>query len=188
MNVFYRFNHDKMKQKIQIQRYASPCGGLWLGSLGDQLCLCNWTNEKHPGRVDKRLQTLLKAEYEEAPSDVTQEAIRQLDEYFRRERTSFTIPLLFAGTDFQQAVWHELLQIPYGQTLSYGAMAERLGIPKAVRAVANANGANAISIFAPCHRVVGSDGSLTGFGGGIEAKRFLLALEQDKLGCFCRLR
>ena len=88
MNVFYRFNHDKMKQKIQIQRYASPCGGLWLGSLGDQLCLCNWTNEKHPGRVDKRLQTLLKAEYEEAPSDVTQEAIRQLDEYFRRERTS----------------------------------------------------------------------------------------------------
>ena len=155
MNVFYRFNHDKMKQKIQIQRYASPCGGLWLGSLGDQLCLCNWTNEKHPGRVDKRLQTLLKAEYEEAPSDVTQEAIRQLDEYF---------------------------------TISYGAMAKRLGIPKAVRAVANANGANAISIFAPCHRVVGSDGSLTGFGGGIEAKRFLLALEQDKLGCFCRLR
>lgn len=188
MNAFYRFNHDKMKQKILIQRYASPCGGLWLGSLGDQLCLCNWTNEKHPGRVDKRLQTLLKAEYEEAPSDVTQEAIRQLDEYFRRERTSFTIPLLFVGTDFQQAVWHELLQIPYGQTLSYGAMAKRLGIPKAVRAVANANGANAISIFAPCHRVVGSDGSLTGFGGGIEAKRFLLALEQDKLGCLCRLR
>lgn len=170
-----------MRNKIQTQTYASPCGKLQLGSLGDRLCLCNWTNEKHPGRIDKRLQTFFKAEYEETPSDVTQEAMRQLDEYFRRERTLFTVPLLFAGTDFQQAVWQQLLQIPYGQTLSYGAMAAQLGIPKAVRAVANANGANAISIFAPCHRVVGSDGSLTGFGGGIEAKRFLLALEQGGL-------
>ena len=88
------------------------------------------------------------------------------------------MPLLFAGTDFQQAVWRQLLEIPYGQTISYGEMARRRGIPKAVRAVANANGANAICLFAPCHRVIGSNGSLTGFGGGLDAKKFLLKLEQ----------
>ncbi len=167
-----------MENRIQTQYYRSPCGTLLLGSFQDKLCLCNWTEEKHPGRVDKRLQVLLNAVYEETPSDVVREAVRQLDEYFRRERRTFDVPLLFAGTDFQKAVWRQLLEIPYGRTLSYGEMAARLGMPKAVRAVANANGANAISIFAPCHRVIGSDRSLTGYGGGIEAKRFLLELEQ----------
>ncbi len=170
-----------MKNKIQIQHYLSPCGELLLGSLGEKLCLCNWTKEKHPGRVDKRLQTLLKAEYEEKESAITQEAARQLNEYFRHERKQFTVPLLFAGTDFQKSVWQKLLEIPYGQTISYGEMAKRLGMPQSVRAVANANGANAISLFAPCHRVIGSDGSLTGFGGGIEAKRFLLEWESNNI-------
>lgn len=101
-----------------------------------------------------------------------------MDEYFRRERRAFDIPLLFAGTEFQNKVWDMLLQIPYGRTVSYAGMALSLGMPKAVRAVANANGANAISIFAPCHRVIGSDGSLTGYGGGLDAKRFLLELER----------
>ena len=148
-----------------------------LGSYGDKLCLCNWVEEKHPGRVDKRLRTLLKAGYEEASSPVVEEAVRQLDEYFRKERTVFDVPLLFAGSDFQKRVWRLLLDIPYGQTISYGEMARQLGCPTSVRAVANANGANAISLFAPCHRVIGSNGSLTGFGGGIEAKKYLLALE-----------
>ena len=135
--------------------------------------------------MDKRLQSLLNADYETHASDITQEAARQLDEYFERRRTTFDIPLLFAGTDFQKKVWRALLEIPYGQTLSYGEMARRLGLPKAVRAVANANGANAISIFAPCHRIIGSNRSLTGYGGGIEAKKFLLELEQERtLGVF----
>lgn len=86
---------------------------------------------------------------------------------------------------FKKNVWRALLEIPYGQTLSYGEMARRIGLPNAVRAVANANGANAISIFAPCHRVIGSNRSLTGYGGGIEAKKFLLELEQERtLGVF----
>lgn len=152
-----------------------------LGSYGGKLCLCNWAEEKHPGRVDKRLRTFLKAGYEEAPSPVVEEAVRQLDEYFRKERTVFDVPLLFAGSDFQKRVWRLLLDIPYGQTISYGEMARRLGMPTAVRAVANANGANAISIFAPCHRVIGSNRSLTGYGGGIEAKKFLLELEKSNL-------
>lgn len=167
-----------MKNRILTQRYLSPCGELILGSLEDKLCLCNWTSELHPGRVERRLRTLLNAECADGPSAVTLMASRQLDEYFHRERTTFDMPLLFAGTDFQQAVWRQLLEIPYGQTISYGEMARRLGIPKTVRAVANANGANAICLFAPCHRVIGSNGSLTGFGGGLDAKKFLLKLEQ----------
>ena len=112
---------------------------------------------------------------------VLQVARRQLDEYFKGERQIFDMPLLFVGTDFQKNVWQELLKIPYGATITYADLAARLGRPNAVRAVANANGANAISIFAPCHRVVGSNGTLGGYGGGIEAKRFLLGLE----GCNC---
>ena len=152
------------KHVILTQHYPSPCGDLILGSYEDRLCLCNWVIEKHQGRVDKRLQNLLNADYKEGKSDIIQEAARQLDEYFKRERTTFDIPILFTGTDFQKKVWHKLLEIPYGQTLSYGEMAKRLDIPNAVRAVANANGANAISIFVPCHRVIGSDRSLTGYG------------------------
>ena len=166
-----------MKNIIQISRYSAPCGEMILGAYEDKLCLCNWVTEKHPGRVEKRLQTFLKADYVEASSATIQEAVRQLDEYFREERKTFDVPLLFVGTDFQKQVWRQLLEIPYGHTISYGEMARQLGKPSAVRAVANANGANAISIFAPCHRVIGSNHSLTGYGGGLEAKRFLLRLE-----------
>ena len=165
---------------IQVQPYHSPCGDLLLGSFEGRLCLCNWLEEKHPGRVERRLQRLWQALYEERPSDILDEAARQLDEYFRRERTAFDLPLRFAGTCFQQAVWQKLLEIPYGQTLTYGELAIRLGQPKAVRAVANANGANALSIFVPCHRVIGGGQDLTGYGGGLAAKKFLLELEGYK--------
>lgn len=170
-----------MRNKIFIQRYLSPCGEMVLGSFGEKLCLCNWAVEKHPGRVDRRLQSGLKADYEEGTTNVTEKAARQLDEYFNGMRKSFDVPLLFVGTNFQKSVWRRLLEIPYGQTVSYGAMAAKLGMPHAVRAVANANGANAVSLFAPCHRVIGSDGSLTGYGGGLEAKKFLLDLERERM-------
>ena len=168
------------KDKIHIQHYTSPCGELLLGSLDNRLCLCNWLVEKHPGRVDRRLTTGLRAEYQEEPTDITQEAARQLDQYFSGERKAFDIPLLLVGTDFQKSVWRQLLSIPYGQTCTYGELAARLGMGKAVRAVANANGANAISIFVPCHRVIGSNNTLTGYGGGIEAKKLLLELEHSQ--------
>lgn len=114
-------------------------------------------------------------------TDTIARASGQLDEYFARERKAFDIPLLFAGSDFQMKVWQGLMSIPYGTTMSYGRLAAMLGTPTSVRAVANANGANALSIFAPCHRVIGSDGSLTGYGGGIETKRYLLRLESNTL-------
>ncbi len=162
---------------IRIQPYQAPCGVLMLGSFGDKLCLCDWQVEKHRDHVDRRLKRILCAEFEEGTSEVIEKAARQLDEYFAGRRREFDIPLLFVGTDFQKAVWHELLKVPFGTTVSYAALSMRLGMPKAVRAVANANGANSMSIFAPCHRIVGSDRSLTGYGGGLPAKKFLLELE-----------
>ena len=167
-----------MKENIiKTKLYESPCGTLLLGSFGDNLCLCDWQVEKHRDHVDRRLKRVLRAEFEEGTSDVIEETVRQLDEFFAGKRREFDIPLLFVGTDFQKKVWNELLNIPYGQTISYGEMARRIGMPKSVRAVANANGANAISILAPCHRVIGSDGALTGYGGGLAAKKMLLELE-----------
>lgn len=169
----------KEKNSIKVQRYESPCGLLLLGSFGDKLCLCDWQVEKHCDHVNRRLKRMLSAEFEVGTSDVIEKAARQLDEFFAGKRKVFDLPLLFVGTDFQKAVWHELLEIPFGKTVSYGEMALRIGMPKAVRAVANANGANSISIFAPCHRVIGSDRSLTGYGGGLPAKKFLLELESQ---------
>ncbi len=168
------------KNIIKTQRYESPCGTLVLGSFGERLCLCDYQTERHHGRVTGRLKRALDAEFEEGGSEVTEWAAAQLDEYFGGRRREFDVPLLLAGTDFQKAVWNELLKIPYGQTLSYGELARRIGSPKAVRAVANANGANAIAIFVPCHRVIGSDGSPTGYAGGLQAKKILSELEADR--------
>lgn len=168
----------KEKGTITVRRYASPCGALMLGSYGEKLCMCDWLTERHREYVDRRLRRLLGAELIEGSSPVLDRAARQLDEYFSGKRREFDVPLLFVGTDFQLKVWNSLLAIPYGATESYGEMARRIGMPKAVRAVANANGANSISIFAPCHRVIGSDGSLTGYGGGLGVKEYLLKLEK----------
>ena len=161
--------------RILTVRYQAPCGEMLLGSLGNRLCLCDWTHELHPGRVANRLRRILKAESEDcgqisgdtpgqsAFPEILLRTVRELDEYFRGERKEFDIPLLLAGSEFQKRVWQQLRHIPYGQTVSYGELAAAIGAPKSVRAVANANGANAISIILPCHRVIGSDGSLTGY-------------------------
>ena len=101
------------------------------------------------------------------------EATRQLDEYFAGERTTFDVPLDPEGTDFQQAVWQVLRAIPYGETISYGEQARRLGDPRKARAVGAANGRNPISIIVPCHRVIGASGDLTGYAGGLDVKRSL---------------
>lgn len=167
----------KTRNTITVQPYTSPCGRLLLGSFNDKLCLCDWQVEKHRERVNERLKRILRADFKEGVSELTARAARQLDEYFTGKRRTFDIPLLFTGTDFQQKVWNELLHIPFGTTVSYGEMARRIDMPKAVRAVANANGANSISIFAPCHRVIGSDHSLTGYGGELDTKQKLLELE-----------
>lgn len=166
-----------MQDSIRIQYYQSPCGDLILGSYGDKLCLCDWQGEERRKLIDGRIWKGLKAKYVEGESQVIAKAIAQLDEYFDRKRNVFDLPLLFVGTDFQQEMWNELLNIPYGTTETYATLSQRLGNPKAVRAVAAANGANAISIFVPCHRVIGSNHKLTGYAGGLPAKQLLLKLE-----------
>jgi methylated-DNA-[protein]-cysteine S-methyltransferase len=108
-------------------------------------------------------------------------AIRELNEYFAGRLQQFSLALQPEGTDFQKRVWKELQQIPYGETISYGRLAERIGNPKASRAVGLANGANPISIVVPCHRVIGANGKLTGYGGGLSIKEKLLALERNQL-------
>ena len=168
----------KEKNKIITRKYQSPCGTLVLGSFGNKLCLCDWQTEKHREHVNNRLRRLLDAEFSDGTSAIIDKAISQLDEYFEGKRQNFDIPLLFAGTDFQKNVWDALLTIPFGKTVSYREIADMISKPKAVRAVANANGANSISIFAPCHRVIGSDHTLTGYGGGLPTKEYLLKLEK----------
>lgn len=150
-----------------------------LGSLGDKLCLCDWIDRRNRTKIDNRLQRCLRALYEKKITDVQVEAIQQLDEYFRHERTTFDVPLLLAGSEFQQRVWQALMEIPYGETRSYAEVAMQLGHAKAVRALGGAIGANALSFFVPCHRVIGSNHSMTGYAGGLEAKKYLLDLEQS---------
>lgn len=171
-----------MTGTIKTQYYQSPCGELILGSFGDKLCLCDWTDGKRRILIDSRIQKGLNARYEQGSSDMIAHAATQLDEYFCGSRCEFDVPLLFVGSDFQQSVWQVLLEIPYGTTESYLALSQRLGNPKAIRAVAAANGANPISIFVPCHRVIGSNQKLTGYGGGLAAKQLLLELEMNNGG------
>lgn len=149
----------------------SPVGELTLVADADGLAAILWEDDK-ADRV--RLGVL----NEKADHPVLIETERQLGEYFAGDRRTFDVPLSFAGTDFQKRVWSALLAIPFGETRSYGEIADQLGNPGASRAVGAANGRNPISIIAPCHRVVGSNGKLTGFAGGLEAKASLLDLER----------
>jgi methylated-DNA-[protein]-cysteine S-methyltransferase len=153
---------------------ASPIDDLLLAAEGDAITRLHMA--PHTGRYGPQ------PHWERADDDPTLvEARRQLDEYFAAERTEFDLTLAPAGTAFQTQVWAGLRAIPYGRTISYGELARRIGNPAASRAVGLANGRNPIAVIVPCHRVIGADGSLTGFGGGLDRKRALLALEQGVL-------
>jgi methylated-DNA-[protein]-cysteine S-methyltransferase len=148
----------------------SPVGRLKLVATDDGLAAVLWERDR-PGRVR------LPIEAEDPRHAVLVAAERQLDEYFGSRRTAFALTLDVSGTSFQRKVWSALLTIPFGETRSYGDIARQIGSPRGVRAVGAANGRNPLSIVAPCHRVVGSSGGLTGFAGGLETKAYLLALE-----------
>lgn len=154
-----------------MKTMPSPVGTLTLVAKDAGLVAILWENDR-PGRV--KLGPLL----EEPDHPVLRETERQLRAYFRGELRAFAIPLAFEGTEFQKSVWTALLTIPFGETRSYAQIARQIGKPTAFRAVGAANGRNPISIVAPCHRVVGSGGDLTGFAGGLAAKERLLELEQ----------
>ncbi len=151
----------------------SPVGKLKMFANDESLVGILWERDK-PNR------THIKSSVEKNDHPVLLETEKQLNEYFKGERKQFTIKLEFIGTDFQKQVWQALLTIPYGETRSYGEIAMQLNNPGSVRAVGAANGKNPISIIAPCHRVIGASGSLTGFAGGLENKVLLLKLENAK--------
>ena len=151
----------------------SPVGRLKLVATDEGLAAILWATDR-PGRVR------LKPDAEDAGHPVLAEAARQLAEYFDGRRRTFDLKLDFAGTAFQRKVWSALLTIPFGETRSYAEIARQIGSPGASRAVGAANGRNPISIMAPCHRVIGAGGKLTGFAGGLEAKAYLLELESGR--------
>lgn len=159
--------------QLSFMEMASPVGLLKLVAHDTALVAVLWENED-PKRV--RLAELV----EDKKHSILLETQKQLNEYFSGQRQVFDLPLDFEGTEFQQKVWQALLTIPFGETRSYKQIAEQLGNVKAVRAVGAANGKNPISIIAPCHRVVGANGKLVGFAGGLENKEILLKLESNQ--------
>lgn len=170
-----------MSHNIITKHYKSPIGELILGSYHDELVLCDWRYRKMRKAIDLRIQKKLAADFIQGESDIINTTIKQLEEYFKGERIEFSISLKTVGTDFQKTVWNKLLKIPFGETESYLGLSKKLGNEKAFRAVATANGANAISILIPCHRIIGSDKSLIGYAGGLPAKKKLLELENPSL-------
>lgn len=153
--------------------FESPIGELLLAGTTFELSMIGFP--KGTMRRDPEPDWI----YNEDPFET---ARKQLDEYFSGKRKDFDLPLSLSGTDFQVSVLKALLEIPYGETRSYGAIAKRIGRPRAVRAVGAANGRNPIPIVVPCHRVIGSSGDLTGFGGGLDTKEALLRLEAENSG------
>lgn len=151
----------------------SPVGALSLAATDHALIALVWRRTSHA--------TAFEGSIESPAHPLLVETARQLREYFAGSRRAFDVPLEFRGTDFQRRAWSALLTIPYGETRTYRQMAEQIGNPAAVRAVGAANGRNPISIIAPCHRVIGMNGDLTGFGGGLDAKAHLLSLEAPQL-------
>ncbi len=166
-------------KQVNIQYYKTKIGELILGSFDGGLCLLDFRYRKMRKTVDNRIKNGLNAEFAEQNDEVLEKIREQLDEYLNGDRKEFDIPVLMVGTDFQKSVWNALMKVPYGFTSTYLQVAKNINNEKAVRAVANANGANSIGLIIPCHRIIGSDGELVGYGGGLPVKKRLLKLEQN---------
>jgi len=152
------------------------------GAVGEGICLLEFSDRRMLNTEYRDLKKYLNSDIEEGENEHIDILRIQLEEYFNGSRKKFELSLVTPGTEFQQSVWKELLKIPFGKTRSYQEQADALKKPESIRAVANANGMNRISIVIPCHRVIGSDGSLTGYGGGLKRKRWLLDHEKKYSG------
>ena len=171
-------NSSKNKNIVQVTRILTPLGPMLAGATDKGICLLEFVDRKMIETQLNRIRNIFKAELIPGQSKYFRDLREQIDEYFKGERKVFNIPLSIDGTEFQKKAWKALIKIPYGKTVSYEHQAKVIGNSKAVRAVAKANGDNRISIIIPCHRVIGKDGSLTGYGGGIWRKKYLLDLEK----------
>ncbi len=171
--------NSKTQQIIDLKRIETPLGTMYACAVEQGICLLEFTDRKMLETEFKYLAKVLNATIVQGDNPHFSLLEEQLKEYFDGKRKDFTIPLFTPGSDFQNGVWQALGEIPYGETKSYKQQAIYIGKPEAVRAVANANGMNKISILIPCHRVIGADGSLTGYGGGIWRKKWLLDFEKQ---------
>lgn len=165
--------------QINIQYYKTKYADFVLGSFENKLCLLDFKYRKMRTIVDNRLKIGFNAEFVEQNDEILKDTRKQLDEYFNMERKVFDIPIITVGTNFQKSVWKDLIKVPYGTTSTYLQLAKNIDNEKAVRAVASANGANSIALIIPCHRIIGSNGNLTGYGGGLPLKKRLIKLEQN---------
>jgi AraC family transcriptional regulator, regulatory protein of adaptative response / methylated-DNA-[protein]-cysteine methyltransferase len=168
---------SRQSQLIVITRILTPLGPMLVGGVDQGICLLDFIDRRMMETQLKRLKKVLRAELVPGAHPLFKQMEQQLQEYFAGERREFDVPLRLSGSSFQEKVWSGLMGIPYGSTRSYRQQAEALGMPKAVRAVARANGANSLAIIIPCHRVIGHNGELVGYGGGLWRKKYLLEHE-----------
>jgi len=170
---------SKNKKLVTITRILTPLGPMIAGAVEEGICLLEFVDRRMIETQIKRLKKYLNAEFVPGQSNYFNELNKQLNEYFNGKRKNFNLPLYLPGTEFQLKVWKELQKIPYGTTRSYKQQAVALKNPNAVRAVARANGDNRIAIIIPCHRVIGKNGQLVGYGGGMWRKQYLINLEMS---------
>lgn len=168
--------------RITVMEIPAPIGPMLAGATDRGLCLLEFADNESPETQFAAIEKTFRARVTPGTGPHLETALKQLEEYFSGRRKTFDLSLDMQGTPFQQDAWRALLAIPYGCTVSYREQARSMGRPSAVRAVANANGANPVSIIVPCHRVIGSNGTLTGYGGGLWRKKFLLDLEESHSG------
>lgn len=169
------------KKVIVTSTLETPLGSMIAGAAEEGVCLLEYFEDNRPERGYEDLARLLNADILKGEHAHIKALQKELAEYFDGKRKTFNIPLIIAGTPFQEMVWKELLNIPYGTTRSYREQSVALKKPDAIRAIASANGSNRIAILVPCHRVIGTNGSLTGYGGGLWRKKWLLDLETGQL-------
>lgn len=167
---------------ISVKLIDTPVGKMRMGATDEGICLFDFQYRYSIDAIMKRIESLMGDKFAEGEHPHFAILERQMDEYFRGVRKEFDIPLHLLGTPFQKSVWEGLLKIPYGETRSYKQQSIFLGNEKAIRAVAGANGENGIAIIIPCHRVIGENGSLTGYGGGLQRKKWLLDHERKYSG------
>ncbi|MBK9109511.1 MAG: methylated-DNA--[protein]-cysteine S-methyltransferase [Saprospiraceae bacterium] len=164
---------------VHIVSYVSPIGDLWAAATDQGICYLEFKEEDIQRRQLEAFCIKWELEVKEQTNESLELLVKQLDEYFHKTIRQFDLPLHLLGTEFQQKVWIQLLQIPFGQTISYEKLSLKMEQPLAIRAIANANGQNPIAILVPCHRVIGKDGSLTGYAGGMWRKQWLLEHESN---------
>lgn len=167
---------------ITVTYIDTPLGKMLAGTTDNGICIFDFEYRKMMPQIQKRVTTYLEDDFEDGHHPHFDTLKVQLEEYFSGDRKDFDIPLVYTGTDFQNRVWNALLDVPYGTTRTYMQQTKVLGDEKAIRAVARANGENCLAIIVPCHRIVGSNGSLTGYAGGLRNKKWLLEHEAKHSG------